>query len=214
MQSLARPIILAMLEALQTLIERGGPVMWPLIGLSILGMALSIERAWVFFMANRGSRIQRLKDVTRAIRSGNREAADRFAKQDKSVYGALISEILDAPISESSGEEAVDEQRMRLERFLPLLSTIITAAPMLGILGTVLGIIEAFQGMSQQEGNPDMAQVGAAIGEALISTAAGIVVALLVLLPHATFRSQIARATSRMENLASAAVDGLKNVSK
>lgn len=200
-------------EALQTLIQRGGPVMWPLIGLSILGMALSIERAWVFFAANRGSRIQRLKDVTRAIRGGNREAADRFAKQDKSVYGALISEMLDTPISESAGEEAVDEQRMRLERFLPLLSTIITAAPMLGILGTVLGIIEAFQGMSQQDGSADMAQVGAAIGEALISTAAGIVVALLVLLPHATFRAQIERATSRMENLAAAAVDGLKNVS-
>jgi len=203
-----------MLQALQTLIERGGPVMWPLIGLSIVGLALSLERALVYFATSRGSRVQRLREITRAVRSGNREAADRFAKKDRSIYGALISQMLDGPVSESAGEEAVDEQRMRLERFLPLLSTIITAAPMLGILGTVLGIIEAFQEMSQQGGTPDMAQVGAAIGEALISTAAGIVVALLVLLPYATFRAQIDRATSRMENLAAAAVDGLKDASQ
>ena len=117
--------------------------------------------------------------------------------------------------------DAIEAQRPRLERFLPTLSTIITAAPMLGILGTVLGIIASFEvlgggggsaggGASGAGGPSDPALVGRGIAEALITTAAGLVVALGVLLPYNLLRVQVDRTLSRLEQLAAAAEQGLE----
>lgn len=180
------------------LLDRGGVVMWPLMILSVLGLTLVLERFW-FFGCIAGKR--RLSRLSAALRSGSLDEARQVAAADRTVYGAAARHLLGG----GSQAEAVELQRPRVERFLPTLSTVITAAPMLGILGTVLGIIASFEVLGDASAPPDPAAVGAGIGQALLTTAAGLVVALGVLLPYNLFRVQADRTLVRIELLAEAA---------
>jgi biopolymer transport protein ExbB len=99
----------------------------------------------------------------------------------------------------------VERQRPRVERFMPTLSTVITGAPMLGILGTVLGIIASFHLLSESAETVTPRAVSGGIAEALLTTAAGLVIALIVLLPYNIFRAQQERTLGRLEALGAAA---------
>ena len=130
----------------------GGPVMWPILALSVLGGALVVERLLAF---------------------------RRFARE--------------------TGSFADPQGRLnRLQRGFGLLSTIITAEPMLGILGTVTGIIKTFGAFKLAENASPLAAT-AGIGEALITTAAGIVAALALLFPYNFLLGLLAAAAARLE---------------
>lgn len=188
------------------LMDRGGVVMYPLLALSVIAVTLILERAIFFLLTNSPARRERLYQLGKLLRAGQHEEARAEAKRDRSVYGDAVSRLLDEPVSESAAVDAVEAQRSRLERFLPMLSTIITAAPMLGILGTVVGIIGAFNKLSGDRADLDLNVLGGDIGEALITTAAGITVALVTLLPYNLFRAQADRSLSRLESLVAAAL--------
>ncbi len=104
---------------------------------------------------------------------------------------------------------AAELQRHRLERFSVVLSTIITASPMVGILGTVIGIIKSFQVLGTQTQLADPRGVSGGIGEALITTASGLAVALITLFPYMAFKGLADRAMGRMESVIAAAQTGL-----
>lgn len=91
---------------------------------------------------------------------------------------------------------------------MPTLSTIITVAPMLGILGTVLGIISSFELLSDQATTADPRSVSQGIAEALITTAVGLVIAIFTLFPYNSLRAQVNRTLSAIESLTWAAVAG------
>ena len=97
-------------------------------------------------------------------------------------------------------ENAAKHQLHRMQRGQPILDTIITLAPMLGILGTVLGIIESFQVLGG-EGVPEPKVIIGGIAQALVSTAAGLSVAMLALLPFNRFRHLIQLQTLRLETV-------------
>ena len=180
--------------------------MWPLLGLSIIAVTLILERTWFYLSTNGPARLERVSQLGKLLRTGRHDEAKQKAVRERSVYGDAVSRILDEPPSESAAVDAVEAQRGRLERFLPMLSTIITAAPMLGILGTVIGIIGAFNELSGNRADLDLSDLGGDIGQALITTAAGITVALLTLLPYNLFRAQADRSLSRLESLVAAAL--------
>ena len=92
---------------------------------------------------------------------------------------------------------------------MPTLGTIITAAPMLGILGTVMGIISSFEVLSAKELSTKPAEVGAGIAEALLTTVAGLVVAIVTLFPYNAFRAQIDRVYGRIDTIIASARDGV-----
>ena len=100
--------------------------------------------------------------------------------------------------------DAIESQRHRLDRFMPMLGTIITASPMLGILGTITGIIEVSRVFDETKEFVEPAHILPGIGEALLTTVVGLVVALVVLFPYNAFRAQIERTLSRMEGLTAA----------
>ena len=190
------------------LMSRGGVVMWPLLVLSVIAVTLILERTWFFLSTNGSARRERIDQLGRLLRAGRIDEAKPLASRDRSIYGDAVSRLLDESLSESAAVDAVEVQRSRLERFLPMLSTIITAAPMLGILGTVIGIIGAFNELSGSRADLDLSDLGGDIGQALITTAAGITVALLTLLPYNLFRAQADRSLSRLESLVAAALSG------
>lgn len=196
------------------LMDRGGPVMWLLLAVSVLSLTLILERCWFFGRTNSGGRLRRVAEVARLLRHGDREAAKPFARQDTTVYGDAVRRLLDEPPTEAGAVEVVELQRSRLERFMPMLSTIITAAPMLGILGTVVGIVRAFERLSGDREALDLNLLSGDIGEALITTAAGLVVALVTLFPYNLFRGQVERSLSRLESLAASGLGSGKHFDK
>jgi len=196
------------------LMTKGGYVMWPLLVLSIIALTLLLERAWFFARTNGSAGLKRVARLTRMLRQGDRSGAQQTAEAGGSIYADVVRDLLDGggPITEARAVEAVEAHRRVLERYMPTLSTIITAAPMLGILGTVLGIISSFEVISEQAAatgaTSDPRQVGAGIAEALITTAAGLVIAVVTLFPYNALRAQVERTLSRLEALAAAAVEG------
>ena len=188
------------------LMDRGGIVMWPLLGLSVIAVTLILERTLFYLSTNGPARRERIYQLGKLLRAGKFDEARQDAKRDRSIYGNAVSQLLEEAPSESAAVDAIEAQRSRLERFLPMLSTIITAAPMLGILGTVIGIIGAFNELSGNRADLDLSDLGGDIGQALITTAAGITVALLTLLPYNLFRAQADRSLSRLESLVAAAL--------
>jgi biopolymer transport protein ExbB len=176
----------------------GGIVMWPLLGFSVAAIALIIER--VLFWLKIKRRQNRLL----------REVLDLY-RHDSSLAMEKLKKNLDLPIARifaaavSLPEPTPDEFRLALEsetqaelpvlkRFSNLFDTIISLSPLLGLLGTVLGLMTSFASLNA--GNFDgtrTANVAAGISEALISTASGLAVAIFTLMFANTFRGTYLR---------------------
>lgn len=190
------------------LIERGGYIMVPLLALSVISFALIVERTWFWTSTHRPSRLRRLLPLNDALRSGKNDVVMAGIKRDRSPYAGLARELMDKGASDAVAIESVEEQRPRLERFMVSLSTIITAAPLIGILGTVVGIIKSFRLLGEETTLTDPSDVAAGIAAALLTTALGLIVALMTLFPYMIFRSHLTRALGRMESIIAAAQQG------
>jgi biopolymer transport protein ExbB len=190
------------------LIERGGYVMVPLLALSVISLALIIERAWFWIATHRPGRRQKLTRLNDALRQGKREAVAALVAGDRSPYAHVAHSLLEHGSSDAVAMEAIEAERPRLDRFMVSLSTIITAAPLLGILGTVVGIIQSFRLLGEMRTLTDPVDVADGIAAALLTTALGLIVALMTLFPYMLFRSHSGRALGRMESLVAAAQQG------
>lgn len=188
-----------------SLMQRGGIVMWPLLALSLVAVTLAFERTWFWIRTNSPARVARMRKIAHHLREGDTNAARILLDGDTSVYGRVVGFMLEEGSSDAAIVEALEWQRPRLERFMTTLSTIITAAPLLGILGTVTGIIASFSVFASQNVAPDPQLVSDGIAEALLTTAVGLSVALIALFPYNAFAAQIDRTLSRLEALTAAA---------
>ncbi len=169
------------------LIVKGGPVMIPIVGLSILTCATALERGWFWFrLMSKEDRI--VQDVLAAARVSLDEAR---AIADHAQY-LPIGRFLLAPLSlkkpspetfQLALEAAGDKEFVQMRKGDKFLETVVALAPLLGLLGTVTGLIATFNNLNIGEaGSGDQATAAAAgIGEALITTAAGMLVAILAL---------------------------------
>jgi biopolymer transport protein ExbB len=138
------------------------------------------------------------------MRQNKFSEARAVADRDRSIYGRLAMQLLDEDAGQAVVTEAIETQRPRMERFMTSLGTIITAAPLLGILGTVTGIIQSFAILSDQA-ITDPSLIGSGIAEALLTTVVGLIIALVVLFPYNAFRAQTDRSLGRMQMLIAAA---------
>jgi biopolymer transport protein ExbB len=172
--------------------------------MSIISIALSFERG-VFWWRVNASINGRFEGLMNALRRGDASDVKSIIRDDTSPFGELADRLADGGDAESISIEVVEQARPRIERYMLVFSTIITAAPMLGILGTVLGIIRSFELLGGQETITDPRDISGGIAEALITTALGLVVALLALVPYTACRGQVERALGRFEAMAAAA---------
>jgi biopolymer transport protein ExbB len=206
-------------EQVMTVFRAGGWVMWPLLGLSLLSVAVILERVMFWTSRSGGGggrgRDARLAKLGAALRRGDTASAQRLTEKDASVYSWFAAELLErtagggADDVEAAAVVLVESARPRVERFSLTMSTIITAAPMLGILGTVMGIIESFRLLGAREDVVvEPAAVASGIAVALYTTAFGLIVALITLFPYVAFRGAADRCFSRLEALVAAAARG------
>jgi biopolymer transport protein ExbB len=179
---------------ISNLFTAGGVVMWPLLGFSVLGVALIIER--VSFWAKINTRQNRVvREVLKLYRLDNVVGAlDKLQKNADLPMSRIFLAALE--LEEPTPEEfrlALESEAQAeipvLKRFQNIFDTIIGLAPLLGLLGTVLGLIASFASLNIGDvGGSKTAGVTAGISEALVSTASGLVVAIFTLLFANTFR--------------------------
>ena len=179
---------------LSNLFAAGGVVMWPLLAFSVLGFALIIERVAFWLRINR--RQERVvKEALNFYRRNNVVSSLNKLKQNADLPLARIF-LAALELEEATPEEfrlALESEAQAeiplLKRFNNIFDTIISIAPLLGLLGTVLGLINSFASLKLGDvGGSKTTGVTSGISEALVSTASGLVVAIFVLLFSNTFR--------------------------
>ena len=197
------------LQSFLAFMQKGGLVLWPLLLLSCLSLGVTIERIVFWSRVSSGAARSRVNRLMEALRGGRRDDVMRLC--DGSVQPEMMVALRMALDGSDDGVAmaAAELQRHRLERFSVLLSTIITASPMIGILGTVIGIIKSFNVLGAQTQLADPRGVSGGIGEALITTACGLAVALVTLFPYMSFKGLADRAMGRMESVIAAAQTGM-----
>jgi biopolymer transport protein ExbB len=180
--------------SINNLFTAGGVVMFPLLGFSLLAVALIIERIrfWVIL----GSRQRRMvQEVLNFYRLNNVVSAIALLQQNTNLPIARIF-LAALELEEATPEDfrlaletAAQAEIPLLKRFQNIFDTIISLAPLLGLLGTVLGLITSFASLNIGDvGGTQTGDVTSGISEALVSTASGLVVAIFTLLFANTFR--------------------------
>lgn len=163
-------------------IVKGGPVMIPLLFASVLAIAVALERLWYLYSTRVDSE-DLMDEVRLNLNQGKLMQAVQVAKRSKGQVAALVATAIaysDLPADQLK-ERLEDVGRVevyKMERRLAMLDAIVTIAPLLGLLGTVTGIIQSFNVLGALEGlqSPQVLSVG--IAEALITTAGGLIVAI------------------------------------
>ena len=179
--------------------------MWPLLGCSIVALAVILERL-VFWIRAARRRSVGTPAIDKVINlSRGRAFDDALALADRTVDA--VARVLAAGLKERSTgltdhmAVAADNELAAMRRGMAVLDTIVTIAPLLGILGTVTGVINAFDMLSGSEVQEPKMVVGG-LAQALITTAAGLIVAIGTVIPFNLFRSRIVEETKRIENAA------------
>ena len=195
------------------LVKAGGWPMIPLLLLSFVALAIIVERFWSLRRAavmppGLG------EEVRTWARRGNLEQPHIDALRATSPLGALLAAALDVrhKSREAIRERVEDTGRHlvhRMEKYLNTLGTIAAAGPLLGLFGTVVGMIQMFLGILDH-GVGDVNQLAGGIGKALVCTAAGMIVAVPSLMFHRYFRGRIASNIVDMEHEAMQLLDVLE----
>ena len=182
---------------------KGGPVMYPLLGCSIIALTVVIERAF-FWIREDMRRNQPLVDhILELCRKGDWDTVKEQVTGSKDyIIGILVNGILHKEFSMTKAmETAASDEIKRMRRHLGVLDTMITVAPLLGIFGTVIGIITSFEILGST-GIEHPQAVTAGIAQALITTASGLGIAILSVFPFNYFNSRAEGAALAIEKYA------------
>jgi len=186
-------------------ILKGGPVMFPIILGSIVGLAIVLERFWAYRHMNLNA-FEFVEEVFKAIKK-NRinhalELCDHNIQNPLAVVFKIGIERRALPLDrlEKILEQAGNNQIQKLEKYLGTLVSIISIEPLLGFLGTITGLIRAFMSWEHTGANVPVSALAAGIYEAMITTAAGLIIAIPFYLCYNYFISRIKAASNDLTN--------------
>ncbi len=184
-------------------VQKGGVMMYPLILCSVLLIALAIERAFTLRRASTDGE-ELLDSVKSAYQlGGDPSQAMQLATSTRSVLGRMFARGLrnahrDADAIEMAMEQEAANDAPALEANLPVIKTIVNIAPLLGLLGTIAGMISSFRAASAK-GLSNPTEILGGISEALISTATGITLAVIGFVLYNYFANLVRKTTEDME---------------
>lgn len=185
------------------LFQKGGFVMYPLLACSLISLTLILDRSLFWIRERRLADNALVDEILELARFREYEKVRARAEGAVDyVVRVLVCGLVHREYSlPKAMEMAATEEIKRMKRYLPVLDTMITAAPLLGILGTVIGIIHSFD-MLGRAGIQDPQAVTSGIAQALITTAAGLLIAIFTLFPYNYFMSKVEKAAVRIEKYA------------
>ncbi len=188
---------------LYTLFLKGGPVMWPLLIVSIVGLAVAIERG--LFLLRHLETVEPLlaREMLLHVEAGETEEALKKGRRSQDpVVRVLVHGLMNRDRSLSGALlRAASAELESYNRWISTLDTIVTLAPLLGLLGTVTGMVRAFGMLGGRELEASTAITGG-IAEALIATGFGLMIAILALVPLNVLNATFSKTKRRIEQAA------------
>jgi biopolymer transport protein ExbB len=176
------------------LFKKGGPAMWPLLVLSVLSVSVIFERLWFWLriLSQEKQVVERVLDAAIDSWEIATEIAQKATDQPigRFLYAPLRLQKSDAETFKLALESTAAEEIAGMRRGEKLLESVIALSPLLGLLGTVLGLIQSLRAIKIGDlGTESTAGVTTGIGESLISTASGLIVAIVTLVFYRLFQS-------------------------
>lgn len=181
---------------------KGGPIMWPILLCSLVGLTVFVERL-LAYRVDRVFPVRTAEALLDLVKKGQYDAAESLARQQTSPLSALVLAFLE---TRHAGRSAVKERMEEvgtveislLNRYVGALSAVVTVAPLLGLLGTVTGMVQVFQSVATVE-DPKISQLAGGIWEALLTTVAGLAVAIPAYLAFRFLESRLDRLADALQ---------------
>jgi biopolymer transport protein ExbB len=195
------------------LFQRGGPVMIFIVLCSVASLAIILEK--IFLLRATKSRMDAFQDqIQGVLKYGHLdEVENRAMAQPNPLARIFLAGLSKLEGGEQRIREAIqyagEKEARRLEQHVTGLATIVAGAPLLGFLGTVLGMIDAFQQIEALGGNVNASVLAGGIWQAMLTTAAGLTVAVPTLFAHNYITSRIRRLVAELEEASQALIDSL-----
>jgi biopolymer transport protein ExbB len=192
---------------------KGGPVMWPILACALAAVAVVGERSFWWWRESRKRDVRTREKLLAALDNSDVAEGQRLAQGSEDpvirmIHHSLNHEHTSIPVAL---QMAAGIELERAGRFLNVMDTLVTLAPLLGLLGTVTGLMRAFLKVGDAE--LSVVAVTGGIGEALIATACGLLIAIVSLIPLNYFSGKLARLQFELETAASN-VEVLANAGK
>lgn len=185
-------------------LAKGGVLVIPIMLCSVFAVAIFLERIITYArMRSRGAGLA--EKVAGLLTVGKVAQAQQTADESDSPMGRILAQTIDVKDSDRETLEtvminAIDEEVRTLSSYVQALATIGNIAPLLGLLGTVIGMIKAFMVIQQMGGKVNAAVLAGGIWEAMLTTALGLAVALPTMVAHSYLVARIDRYEARLQN--------------
>lgn len=182
-------VLTALMERLQFVYDLGGPVVALLIGLSVVSLTVILWKIWQYAQLGVG-RHAKIADAIRDWDAGDLTSAEAALTQSRNSLAHALGQ---GHARQGRTEAEASAHLARLERGFRILDSVAQIAPLLGLFGTVLGMIDAFQALQNAGNSVDPSLLAGGIWVALLTTAAGLAVAMPTSLALTFFESRVSR---------------------
>jgi biopolymer transport protein ExbB len=181
---------------------KGGPIMWPILISALVAVAVVGERAFWWWRESQKRDPQKLEQLLAALENSDVAAATKIGEGSEDPVIRMIYRGLNHVHTSFEGalQLAAGIELKRAGRFLTVMDTLVTLAPLLGLLGTVTGLMRAFLNIGSAE--LSVSAVTGGIGEALIATACGLGIAIFALIPFNFFSAKLTQLQFDLETAA------------
>ena len=199
-----------MIAHLQDALSVGGPALWVIFGISIVLVTVGLWKFWHLIELGAWNK----KQADETLRLWLEEKVEPIDTSLQNIRAKVLGQTILAISEKNYSDEMVREECMRLankelyeaRRGLRVIDLIITIAPLVGLLGTVLGMIEAFQALQDSGAQADPSALAGGIWEALLTTAAGMGIAIPASILLSWYDSVVSNIQADIENLATQAI--------
>ncbi len=178
------------------LFVHGGWIMWPILLVSLVAVTAVIERSLFLLSESTKRQPERIEQMLELVEKGDYDAARGIGESSTDyVARILVSALTHREVSLTNAfTRAANHELNRYQRGIAVLDTCITISPLLGLLGTVLGMMNTFGALGDGDIAANAGKITGGVGEALIATAAGLLIAIMGLLPYNILNSRIEEA--------------------
>ncbi len=196
------PLAFLMNQTPMELFKHGGPIMWPILLVSFLLITVAVERVIFIIRENSRRNVDVVEKMMEKVEAGDVDGAVDLGKKSNDYVARILVYALTHK-EHSLGNaftRAANQELLRFSQGLPTLDTCITAAPLLGLLGTVTGMMNTFGALSGGDIASAAGQITGGVAEALIATACGLAVAITGLLPYNYLNARLEEARHEVED--------------
>ena len=187
------PLAFLMGQTPLELFAHGGPIMWPVLIVSFLAVTVVVERTLFLLKENKSRQPEVVEKIFDLVENRDIEGAVRLGNQSQDYVARILVYALTHKQHSLSDAflRAANKELNRFQQGLAVLDTCITAAPLLGLLGTVTGMMNTFGALGSGDIAASASKITGGVGEALIATACGLIIAIIGLFPYNILNARI-----------------------